>query len=440
MASRLPLAWLISKKRAGIGLALFAAFFTWSSIDFNGKVPLDDWKSDLRADAGGYYIYLPGLFHHGMHAATIPDSLLEVAGHGFTVDRERDRIITKYTCGPAILMLPFFLIAEIIAGPGSTDGWTRTHHQAIEVAGIFYWTLGLFLLIGALQRWMPTAALIALLVFLSIAFGTNTFYYAFRSAGYSHVYSFFLVCLALYAVYADPDRSMQARWRWAFLIACALLVLIRPIDVVAVLALFGLLWMARPEEIQRPLFYVRGAVIALLIAAPQLIYWRFAYGSWVVYSYGAEGFDNWASPFWKEVLFAPCNGLIPYAPVLILLPFGLIALWVRSAVQGALITSCILLVLYACSAWHSWHFGCSYGMRPFVQYTPFAAMALWALFARLRERAVPVLRGLVPLLVLVCFINYRAMLQYDVCYVVGDWEWSSFGRNLLEAFFGKGVF
>ncbi|MFN3876180.1 MAG: hypothetical protein ACK4L7_09755, partial [Flavobacteriales bacterium] len=126
-----------------------------SSIDFNDKVPLDDWKHDLRADASGYYICLPGLSHHGMRAAAVPDSLREVAGLGFSLDRERDRIITKYTSGPAILMAPFFLIAEAIEGFGATDGWSRTHHRLIEAGAILYWSLGLFLMLHALQAWRP---------------------------------------------------------------------------------------------------------------------------------------------------------------------------------------------------------------------------------------------------------------------------------------------
>ncbi|MBK8497230.1 MAG: hypothetical protein IPL52_00065 [Flavobacteriales bacterium] len=234
--------WLATANGMGACAFLFFLFFAGSSIDYHGRVPLDDWKSDLKADAAGYYIYLPGLFHHGLRAATVSDSLVVLGGYGFQADREHDRIATKYTCGTALLQLPFFLLAESIEGFGATDGWTRTHHQAIEVAGIFYWTSGLLLIALALRRWRPTTNGVALLVLACIAFGTNTFYFAFRSPGYSHIYSFFLVALALHCIYADRGFPMRRSSHWGFAFASALIVLIRPIDALAVLALVVLMF------------------------------------------------------------------------------------------------------------------------------------------------------------------------------------------------------
>lgn len=418
-------------------LAAFMAFFAWSSIDTNSKVPLDDWKHDLRADASGYYIYLPGFFHHGMRAAGVTDSLRAAVGLGFTIDREHDRLITKYTCGPAILMLPFFLIAEGITGWGATDGWSRTHHQAIEAGAIIYWSLGLYLLITALWRRRRTAPFVAALALGAIAFGTNTFYYAYRAAGYSHVYSFFAVCVAIHAVYADRGAVMRPAMRWLFLFACAFIVLIRPVDVVAVIALLGMLYLQHRSELRSPGFYLGGLIAGLIVVAPQLIYWKFAHGHWIVYSYGDEGFSNWASPWIAEVLIAPMNGLLPHAPALFLLPFGAVALWREDKRLAALLSVSILLILYSFAAWHAWAFGCGYGMRPFVQYTPFAALMIWFLLARLHERRPPLFWGLAPLLVLVCSVNYRAMLQYGTCYVWDAWDWLPYGRNLWEAFFGR---
>ena len=422
---------------SGWGWVAFGLFFTWSSIDFNSKIPLDDWRHDMRGDASGYYIYLPGTFHHGMRAAGISDSLRQVAGLGFSLDRERDRIITKYTSAPAILMLPFYLIAELIEGWGASDGWSRTHHRAIETGAIIYWTLGLMLLARALLLRFPAPPLVAALCIAAIAFGTNTFYYAFRAPAFSHVYSFFLVCMALHAVLADANKPMRRSRRWLFLIACAMIVATRPTDIVAVLALTGWLAIEHPGEFRRPGLYLSGLLVGVLVAAPQLIYWKFAHGRWIVYSYGEEGFTNWACPYVQEVLMAPRNGLLPHAPALFLVPFGCWPLWRHHRRTMLILFAAFVVILYSCAAWHMWDFGCSYGMRPFVQYTPFAALFIWALLRRLHARTPSVFWALAPMLALVCFVNYRAMLEYDGCYFQVDWDWSLFGRNLWEAFFGR---
>ncbi|HRD51011.1 MAG TPA: hypothetical protein PKY96_00340 [Flavobacteriales bacterium] len=420
-----------------VAWAVFCGFFSWSSIDFNSKIPLEDWRHDLRGDASGYYIYLPGTFHHGMRAADMSDSLRVVAGLGFTLDRENDRIITKYTCAPAILMLPFYLLAEAIEGWGVSDGWSRTHHQTIELGAVFYWSLGLMLLAGSLMRRLPTVPVVAILCVAAIAFGTNSFYYAFRAPAFSHVYSFFLVCLAIHAIYVDPGRPMRKGMRWLFLIACAMIVAVRPIDVVAALALVGLLGIERPGELRQPGFYPAGVLACALVAAPQLLFWKFAHGHWLVYSYGEEGFTNWASPYIKEVLMAPRNGLLPHAPALFLLPLGLWAQWRVDKRVALLLAATFAIILYSFAAWHSWDFGCSYGMRPFVQYTPFAALFTWPLLHMLHARWPPVFWSLAIVLVLVSFVNYRAMLEYDGCNLWPFWDWLPFGRNLWEAFFGR---
>jgi hypothetical protein len=429
--------------RVLVGVSFFVFFlsFSASTIQFNDKVPLDDWRHDLRADAAGYYIYLPGFFHHGFKASGIDQDLaLELAGNGFQRDTVADRIITKYPIGTALLQLPFFGVAEMIEGPGRTDGWTRTHHRAIEVGGAFYWTLGLlFLALGLRARHGSTIG-VAVLVLVCIAFGTNVFYYAFRAPGYSHIYSFFLVALSYYALVADHGRPMRPAMRWTFLFANAFILLVRPIDLIAVVALYGLLFLDRPALLRDPRLLLSQIGVGLMVAFPQLLYWKFVHGRWVVYSYGDEGFTNWDAPYWAEVLMSPMNGLIPHAPVFILLPFGLFLLWQRDLKQALLIGALFVLVIYSFAAWHAWHFGCAYGMRPMVQYTPFLAILLWVLFDGLRRKYPAILHGLVPLLVLVAFVNYRAMLQYDVCYLWGNGQWMPYGRNIMEAFFGKVVF
>ncbi len=416
----------------------FFLFFAGAAVDHNDKIFLDNWHSDLRADAGGYYSYLPGLFHHGFRASTVSDSMLFKGGEGFRRDLARDRIVTKYTCGTAVLQLPFFLAAELLEGFGATDGWSRTHHRAVEVAGVFYWSMGLYLLFLTLRRWWPETWGIALLVLGCVAFGTNSFYYAFRSPGYCHVYAFFLVALSLYAIYADGDAPMRRSMSWLFMIANALIILVRPIDIIAVLALFGLLFMAHPVLLRSKWLYVKQLVIGAVVVFPQLLYWKFVHGHWLVYSYEGEEFTQWAAPMWKEVLMSPMNGLLPNAPVFFLLPLAIAALFLAQKVRMAwLFVALFAVLIYTCSAWHDWHFGCSYGQRPMVEYTPFLAFGLWSLFAILKRRWPAVLHGMVPLLVLACFLHYRSMLHYDVCYTGDEWDWIPYCRNLVESIFGK---
>lgn len=436
--------WSIDRLKGPMGPALaaigFLLIFLGSSWRFNEKLPLDHWAGDLRSDAAGYYIYLPGLFHHGMRASRVSDSLVDLGGISYHKDRERDRIITKFTYGVALMELPYFVAAELIEGPGRTDGWTRTHHRAIEAAGIVHWTLGLFLLGSALWRWSPTSAGAALLTLACIAFGTNTFYYAFRMPGYSHVHSFMLVCAGLYLVLSRTDRPMSMRRIALFSLVVAVLVLIRPSDAILACALWTILYILRPELRWKVRPVLMQLVIGSVVALPQMAYWKFAHDQWVHYSYNDEGFTNALRPMWSEVLAAPRNGLLPNAPIFALLPVGLVVIAARSWRLALTLAATFALGIWSCASWHVWHFGCSFGMRPLVQYTPLLGLALWVFFPGLRNRSSGSFGAVVACVGLLCFLNYRAMLQYSGCFEAGTWDWAAYVRNIEQAFLGHAVF
>lgn len=428
---RLPQRWVLAS-----GAALFFAYFTSSSQEFHAARSHDPGKSVLNGDAAGYYIYLPGLFHHGMKMGAQTDSARLMHGSGYVLDSISDRVLTKYTYGTALFHLPFYLAAELMRGSGEKDEWSFAHQRAISFGGIVYWTLGLLLLGLALHdRWSPSIGIL-LLVLACAAFGTNSFYYAFRQPGYSHTVSFFLSSLALFAIWGrSPGQAPRPRLM-LFVAACGGLVAVRPFDVVLVAALTGLLVIDHPGTLRswRAGLALIGAIIVFIV--PQMVYWKYAYGHFIYYSYGDEGFTHWAHPFLSEVLLSPVIGLLPYAPVLFFVPFGLFALWTLSRAIFLVLLTILCAVIYAFASWHAWHFGCGYGMRPFVQYVPLTAIALLALFMWLRSRATPLLHGLVPIVALVCFVNYRSMIEYPVCYRGGVWEWVPYGENMIEAFFG----
>lgn len=396
-----------------------------------------DWHSDLRADGAGYYVYLPGVLHWGFRAHAVADSTWEKAANGFTLDRGRDRIVTKYSCGTALLVSPFYLAAESITGWGTTDGFSAVHRRCLELCAVFYWMVGSVLLGIALQRWIPARPWVAPVVLAAIGLGSNVFYYAFRMPAFSHVHSFFAVCVALYALLTGVLVDDRPAKRWLFFVACALIVLIRPVDAIIVLGLYAWVLLVRPAVLRSPWTWVGQAVCMVLLWAPQLAYWHFVHGSWIVYSYGDEGFTNWASPHVLEFMFAARNGWLPYAPVLLTLSFGIAAMWRPMRRQAWLVLAILGVAVYVSASWWVWTYGCGYGARPMVQYMPFVAFPLWAFLTRSDERSVRRRYAVLPLLALLVFVSYRAALQYDWCFFSDDpWDWDHYGRNIARAFIG----
>ncbi|MCC7501017.1 MAG: hypothetical protein IT229_00715 [Flavobacteriales bacterium] len=422
-----PRAWMVA--------LLFPVLLFWwvgESWRYNRQIEQLDWRSDLRADAAGYYIYLPALFQYSFRASGVDENARVGSAAGFHLDRQKDRIVTKYTYGVALLELPFFLMAEVYVGAGATDGFSEAHRRAIEVAGITYWLAGLALLAFGLWRWKPMGIVAVLCVLGLVSFGSNVFYYAFRMPGYSHIHSFFLVCLSIGTM---PVKGMSTKGRdtWLFQLACALIVLVRPTDLLLVFFLYAWFWQ-RTSGLRWSTLTSQ-LLIGAMVSFPQLLYWRFVHGTWLYYSYGSENFSEWATPHVKEFLFAAQNGWLPYAPALLLVPFGIFSLYRKEPGLLWLCLGVTAMAVYLNASWFTWRYGCSFGARPMVQYMPVIAVLLWDIM-RATEPVLKQIRiAFLPLLTLLCFINYRASLQYSGC-INGDevWNWKVYLDNLVQAF------
>ncbi len=400
------------------------------SMRIHEREAAEDWKTELRADAGGYYIYLPGFIHHRMRTGWLSADRLRIIGDAVKEDTANDILLTKYTCGTALLQLPFFLSAELIEGWGATDGFSPTHHRAIDVAGIVYWWAGLLFLWSALQhRWkIPNVAGLVLLFIMSQ--GTNVFYYAFRSPGYSHICSWFLVCLALWC-WSHGMSDANGRWRgWVFRIACAWLILIRPLDIVLVIALYAFVLIDDPKGPLRPRWILGQVVVGLVLALPQMLYWKAAYGSWIFFSYQGEGFHNWRSPFLLQTLLAPKNGWLTHAPSFLLLPLALWAIWKHARGLALTAAAMFLVYWYAVSSWSEPSFGCSFGQRSLVQTVPVLAMITWlALHRWWPARRRVVLAVLLPFVGL-ALINHMFAHLYDMCFWSTTWDWAPYLKDI----------
>lgn len=395
----------------------------------------DSYKSVIWADAAGYYVYLPLFFIYNNDASALPDKIIERTGNGFAVDTLKNKVITKYTSGVAILQLPFFAASHVAAKllNKSPDGFSLIYCYGIMIAAVFYGCLGLWFLCRFLQ--LNYSPLISFLTTLSIFLCTNLYYYTIDASGMSHVYSFFL-CASLLYFTADYSSRPTVKALFLILFLLAIAVLIRPTNILfALLPLF--LNVANRDElrIRIQLFFMNrtlivfALIISCLIFVPQIIYWHGLSGNLLHYSYGNEGFSNWNNPQFIKLWFSTKNGLFLYSPLFLFSIAGIILMIFNKEKNGVLLFSFFLITSYLFASWHDWTFGCSFGSRPFVEYYPLLSIPIAFILSHLKSsyhKAV-----VYSLIVICCYLNFDMIYYYDGCFYAGDWDFEAY-LNLLK--------
>ncbi len=385
--------------------------------------PAGDWRSEIYADKSGYYIYLPAAFIYGFYESSYPDSIDVRLGDGFSF--YRGKLVTKYTCGVAILTSPFFIITHLIqlACGETADGFSTAYLNYAYMAAIFYLLAGLIALWLFLRK--RFSAIVTTLTVLMIVAATNLFYYSFRDSLMSHVYSFALFGFLLLA--ADSFRTKSGAGN-IFLISllASLIVIVRPSNVIflPVILLLDLKSFAelkaRLAVFFRPLYLAIALCTAILVFLPQLLYWNFISGSLLYYSYGNEGFIFWNSPEIAGVMLSPENGLLLYVPLFGFMVIGLLFMILTRKSNGWLIFSILALHIYLVSSWHMPGFGCGFGHRTFVEYYALLSMPLaWLIHMVLAGRKywLMLFSGFVA--VFLIWFNIRFSLAYRKCYEGG---------------------
>jgi len=400
-----------------------------------------NWKSEIWADRAGYYIYLPSLFMYQFEAKECPEKIDEKTGYGFTLDYGKNTINTKYTYGVALLLSPFFVashfISVILHKPGEA-GFGPVYHKMINVAAVVYLILGLWILKRFLKYYFDSS--IQYLILFFIYAGTNLLFYAVDDTLMSHVYSFFLFAVFLLTMKKFLDQPGRLIFFTAMCLAFALIILIRPSNILIILILIfwdlkksgeikeRLLLLVTPKRIL--IFFL----ILLIVFLPQLIYWKYSRGSFFVYSYGNEGFTNWKNPRLPEVWFSTLNGLFLYTPMVVIFLAGIALMILKKMPNGILMLFLFLAVSYICASWYNWYFGCSFGQRSFVEY--FAVFSIpFGYFIRdsLRIRNLLLKSMAILLIILFSYYNVRMILKFDKCFFGSTWDWPQFTRQLERA-------
>ncbi len=394
--SRRPGGWADPARRARLIFVSAVLFLGLAALSLIYSLRLN--YPPIRSDGFGYYVYLPGFlifrdpgltsvglwrFHGPFPAWT-----------GVLPWQDSGQYLIKYTMGEAVLIMPFFGLACVVANFGDikVDGFRWPFQYAAAFAGLFYMVAGLRLLWGALERHFNRQTILPVL--LALTFGTDLFHYGTYDALFSHVFSFFLFCAFLNLVEGIYGGGSWRHCLGAGVVA-GLILLTRPTN--GLWLLFGVFYGVTSARALgrrlRALPHRLGALACVVlpaaaVASLQLFYWKAITGSFVIYSYGEERF-SFDAPDFVGLLFSVDRGLFFWSPVLLAAVPGFLLL--RRSAKTLVLPLLVFLPLnvYLQSCWGQWgHDQSGFGQRAFVDSLPAFAIGLCALYDRLRPRAV----------------------------------------------------
>jgi|TARA_B110000483_G_C18006099_1_gene469229 hypothetical protein len=162
----------------------------------------------------------------------------------------------------------------------------------------------------------------------------------------------------------------------------------------------------------------------LLIALPQILYWNYASGSFLDYSYGDEGF-NWMNFKLLNTWFSPNNGLFIYTPFYLLVIVLLLLMIKNKKENGIYLLVLFLTISYTFSSWWAWSFGCSFGARSYVEYLSVFSIPIAYLFFKTKKLNAIKIASLVTLVIVLILFNLKMIYSYDDCfYGKNAWDWS----------------
>ena len=398
-----------------------------------------DYRSEITADKGGYYVYFPATFIYGYQADKFPKGIDVQLGGGFQLDTVTNKVVTKYSSGVAILTTPFFLATHAyqkLTGAPAT-GFTEPYFKTANYAGVFYFLIGIvFLYFYLINFYKSLSVVIALIVTVCI---TNLFYYSLIDTLMSHVYTFSLMSMLLWSMNKYVE-SNKLKYVIIVSVLVSLIVLIRPINLLFVVPLFLLNLDSWESVKQRLGLYFKVKNVAILVAVilliflPQLIYYNYLSGNFFMYTYKNEGFSNLFSPKFLEVLFSPINGLFVYTPGFIFFVISFIFVLGKRNFNGYVGLFSFLLMIYISASWWAWSWGCSFSMRPMVDIIPILIVPFVAFIDWIYQRnKMVIITVFSSLFIYLGYANLTFSSKYNHCFEGDLWDWHEYHKVMRTA-------
>ena len=301
--------------------------------------------------------------------------------------------VNLMSIGPALLWLPFFLIAcglvalaQVIGFSIPFDGVAMPFQLSAGIAGLTYGATGIYLCYKICKQLYPRHA--ALWATLVAWLATPTIYYNLVSPAYSHATAVFSVSVFIFVWLRTIENRKLTRYAMLGALG-GLTMLVRWQDgVLLLLPTFELV-----HEIARKRISINHAMSRLIVVGagafvvflPQMIAWQQMYGQLLLTPQG-EDFMRWGAPQVTEVLFSTKHGLFSWTPAIIPAVIGLACLVRQHGLVGWSSVGLITTTIYINASVIDWWAGEAFGARRFISMTPLFALGLTALISGLDWR------------------------------------------------------
>ncbi len=342
-------------------------------------------EATISWDVSGYYHYLPAIFiykdirqqdwMHEINTKYLPSPAFDQAvGHNDSGNK-----VNKYMAGQAVLYTPFFLVSHMYASISKTypaDGYSKPYQVGIWFGSLLFSILGLLLLRILLLKYFNDQ--IVLLTLIALGLGTHWMEYASINNAMNHGWLFTLLCIL---ILSTIRFYKQSDWLSVLGIGTSLglAMLVRPTE--AIWIMVPLLWgMSNLKErfsilLQEWKKVIAAVIISGFLVSIQLMYWKYAAGEWIVYTYADQGF-NWLHPkIWRGLMGVRIGWWI-YTPLMFLAMFGWYGLYKKhqNIFWSCFVTS--ILAVYITLSWSHFDSGGGLGQRNLIQIYPLMAFPL----------------------------------------------------------------
>ena len=359
-------------------------------------------KPVVQNDGVGYYAYLHTvLVDHDLdftnEYAALPGAGIGYYGPLFQVRSATGRLVDFFPAGPALLAAPAYLLALAIR-PSGEPQYGPPFSWAFTLASLLY---GLLALVTSYRLASSLAGRrTALIGAAGVALATPFLYYLLYEPSYSHTFSAFAVSTFLYVWWRWRDHRSATGWLILGMLG-GLMGLTRFQD--GPLLLIALL--DRPRRLWHLLPFAAGILIGF---APQLAIDQYLFGGWLPNRPPGQQLDFFPGHY-LQVLFSSQHGLFIWNPISLLAVAGFA--FVRDRRLQAAFVIAFLIELAISGSAPDWNGDFSFGQRRFVSLTPFLVIGLGTLAARIGERRILVLVGLLVAWNLLLMVNFTYIIR-----------------------------